>query len=148
MILFQNLFLATLMLFGAFNPAAYADCCQKESSEKSCCVGRGGKEGREHEDKSCSKEEIPDCHTTNQLSRNDGMQHFSCCMHLPQQFVNDFTSPVQVRVHQPEQENYPIQFNILFLHSNSSIKITWENPESFRGLVSPPGWLSFRNIRC
>ena len=135
--------LSLLILFGALNPVVYADCCDSES-ESACCTlkSRHGHESGEEE----SHKQAKACHI--QKAFPDGLAHFSCCAHLPIDFIESYTVRPQEKV-----QELLSGFGVLayvshkFECTNNSTNIFFKKPR-FGNMQEPPCWLSFRNIRC
>lgn len=148
MIPMKRFILAILILFGSLNPSVYADCCALEKEEGSCCTLKKGNSHSEYPKAGgCHSESESNCHT-NKITQIAGTQYFSCCIHFPEEFLNDFTPPVQERVQNPIQPKniYTAYFLVGILSSDTFFSRI--DPGSFGSFHSPPGWLCFRNIRC
>jgi hypothetical protein len=151
MLPFKRFLLAILILFGALNPSVYADCCALEKEEESCCSLKERTASSNVADNApssgCHAESESNCHT-NKITQIAGVQYYSCCVHLPDQFLNDFTTPTQERVQNPIQPKSVLSVNVVAEIIHSSFIYSRMYPGSFGSFHSPPGWLSFRNIRC
>jgi hypothetical protein len=148
MIPMKHFILAILILFGALNPSVYADCCAMEKKEESCCSLKNKKtHSEENKSEGCHSKSESNCHT-NKITQIAGVQYVSCCVHQPEQFLNDFTPPVQERVQNPVQQKNIHTLDLLVILNRSAIFFSRKDPGSFGSFHAPPGWLSFRNIRC
>lgn len=140
---FGHIFFSLLILFGALHPVAYADCCNTES-ESACCTLNARHGHEEGEEKSLQQANA--CHI--QKAFPDGMAHFSCCAHLPVDFIESYTIRHQDKVQELLTGNWVLSESKIFFESIFNRTHSFQSKDCFGNLLEPPFWLSFRNIRC
>jgi hypothetical protein len=139
----SRIFLIFLILIGALNPAAYADCCDTESEHACCTLKPVGSHKENHADE---KRQSKACHI--QKAFPDGMEHFSCCTHLPSDFVESYTVRNQEKIQEFASPQLIFSSRSLFCEFFSNLYNNFYSKDSFGNISAPPVWLNFRNIRC